>query len=134
MIAHDPGRRAGWVRFFGRRLIHVSTSILLPNDGEHVIVEYPEGRGGNTRATPDDLIALAYRAGKYAGRCEERGAIVTCVKPSEWKGGVPKKIHHPRIRKRLSSVELALCEGAPPDIWDAIGLGLWLLDTSSGQG
>lgn len=46
--------------------------------------------------------------------------------PGQWKGHVPKRAHHVRLRRALTQDELDL---APPleehDAWDAIGIGLF---------
>lgn len=126
MIFHDPGARAGWARFDTTgRLIQASKTLIRPAPGELVVIEYPESRGGRTKATTDDLIALAYRAGEYAGYARAHGAIVERVKPSEWKGSVPKNIHHRRILAVLDADEIAIVHGATKDVLDAVGLGLW---------
>lgn len=133
MIAHDPGARAGWAEFNeAGRLVRVERAELRPAPGERVIVEVPESRGGRTRATTDDLIKLATRAGDYVGFARAHGAIVETVTPSRWKGSVPKKIHHARIKASLSPAELALLAGASSDMIDAVGLGVWYL-TERGQ-
>lgn len=130
MIAHDPGNKPGYARFNGPTLTEVGTRFLVPvNRGPcheaRVIVEVPTGRGGNTKATPDNLIALALKAGRVIGRYEQLGQFVLTVTPNQWKGSVPKAIHHKRIRAALSTDELLLLVGASSDVIDAVGLGLW---------
>lgn len=49
--------------------------------------------------------------------------------PSAWKGNVPKEVHRERIAALLDPAERALLgplEG-DHDVWDAVGLGLWVV-------
>lgn len=56
------------------------------------------------------------------------------VRPSVWKGQVPKQVHHARLAALLEEGERVRAPGGrrgdsgdAPDTWDAIGLGLWAL-------
>ncbi len=132
LYAHDPGARQGWAAFRAGALAWAGTSwprAFVP--GATVVVEIPESRGGRTRATTDDLIKLALRAGEASGFARAALCIVVQVKPSEWKGSVPKAIHHKRILAQLDDAERAIVAGATKDVLDAVGLGIWYL-TSHG--
>jgi hypothetical protein len=49
-------------------------------------------------------------------------------RPGEWKGHVPKRVHHRRVNKALRPAELALMPAvAEHDAWDAAGIGLFAL-------
>lgn len=140
MIAHDPGNKPGYARFHGPTLVAVSKTFMDPPSpalfpwecDRRVIVEVPTGRGGNTKATPDNLIALALSAGRVIGRYEQLGQLVRTVTPNQWKGSVPKAIHHKRIRAALGEDELRLLVGATGDVIDAVGIGLWELGRLEG--
>lgn len=140
MIAHDPGAKPGYARFRGPTLIEVGTMFLFPvvylgsPEESRVIVEVPTGRGGNTRATPDDLIKLALTAGRVIGRYEQLGQYIHTVTPNHWKGSVKKEISHRRIKAVLGEDELRLLVGASGDVLDAVGLGLWELGRLAGPG
>jgi hypothetical protein len=49
-------------------------------------------------------------------------------RPGEWKGHVPKRAHHRRVRKALRPSELAIMPSVEEhDAWDAVGIGLFAL-------
>jgi hypothetical protein len=81
---------------------------------------------------PNDLVAVSMVAGAL---CATIPALnVHTVKPKEWKGQVPKQVHHPRIWRQLVGMELAVATAAKEkygprfhNAMDAIGLGLWKL-------
>ncbi len=86
---------------------------------------YTRGKGD-----PDDLIELAGVDGAILGRLmpvQQYG-----YKPREWKGSVPKDIHHARVRKTLTEAERQILENSAPaslrhNVLDAIALGKWWL-------
>jgi hypothetical protein len=68
------------------------------------------------------VFAQAFRATTHLG-----------VKPREWKGQVPKDVHHARLVKTLTPDELAMVEAsAPPslrhNVLDAVGIGRYWFD------
>jgi hypothetical protein len=81
---------------------------------------------------PNDLVAVAMVAGALC-------AAIPCKKietfwPAEWKGQVPKAIHHKRLMGKLSAAELTIVKEAKitagervHNILDAVGLGVWHL-------
>lgn len=106
----------------------------LPQFPLPLVVEIPQVyQGSKQKGDPNDLIQLAACAGYTVGRLsrelplEPRG-----VRPSEWKGQVPKEAHHDRVKGRLGPGELlnvALPSAASlhHNVWDAVALGLWAL-------
>jgi hypothetical protein len=93
--------------------------------GAEAVVEEPEYRTGS-RTPVRDLVQLALRAGVLVGLYRAWGSKVELVRPSRWKGSVPKEIHQRRIRAALEVEEhenLAQNHNAV----DAVGLGLWKL-------
>jgi hypothetical protein len=126
VIAHDPGRRAGWARFAPTGdLLMAQRTMLVPVPGELVLIEMPESRGGKTPASTDDLIVLARRAADYGGYSRAHRAEVEYVKPSRWKGTVRKDICCARTLAALTEAERVLVDHATHDVIDAVGLGLW---------
>lgn len=85
-------------------------------------VVYPGAKGLKT--DPNDLIALAYEAGRFYG-CFE--CPVTLIKPAGWKGQVPKDITKKRILSLLDDAEInAIVKGGDMhNVFDAIGIGLF---------
>lgn len=97
-----------------------------------LVIEVPQVYvAGRSKGDPDDLLELAgvdgaittlLRPGKIAG-----------FKPREWKGQVPKEIHHARVLRKLNEAETAVLERAnvPPslrhNVVDAVALGVWFL-------
>ena len=99
---------------------------------EHFLSEIPQVyRAGASKGDPDDLIQLAGVVGVFS-------ALVSAttywgVKPREWKGQVPKDVHHARLVKTLSEADLKMVEvAAPPslrhNVLDAVGLGRYWFD------
>lgn len=87
-------------------------------------VAYP---GSRTGGDPNDLIQVAASAGAAMGACD---CSIT-VQPVQWKGQLPKEIHHERLRKGPGWVyAMDSCLATVPvnlrhNVLDAIGIGLW---------
>jgi hypothetical protein len=98
----------------------------------HFISEVPQVyRVGASKGDPDDLIQLAGVVGVFA--CLFHATTYTGVKPREWKGQVPKDVHHARLVKTLTPEELAMVEAAAPpslrhNVLDAVGIGRYWFD------
>lgn len=100
-----------------------------------VVVEVPQVYpGGRGKGDPNDLINLAFSAGRYVAACGTDN--VTTVKPREWKGQIPKPkkgeeyIVKLRALKRLTPAEVRRIEVPKSklretDVFDAIGIGLY---------
>jgi hypothetical protein len=99
---------------------------------EHFISEVPQVyRAGASKGDPDDLIQLAGVVGVFSALFS--ATTYTGVKPREWKGQVPKDVHHARLVKTLTPEELAMVEAsAPPslrhNVLDAVGIGRYWFD------
>jgi hypothetical protein len=91
-----------------------------------LVLELPQiyqGRGG----VASDIIDLAAVVGAVASALG--GSVQTFYRPRDWKGQVPKEIHHPRVIAALQPNEMSavrLCQPASlmHNVWDAVGLGL----------
>ena len=85
-------------------------------------------RAGASKGDPDDLIQLAGVVGLFTGIIEADEYLG--VKPREWKGQVPKDVHHARLIKTLSAEDLEKINAAAPpslrhNVLDAVGIGKW---------
>jgi hypothetical protein len=140
LLAIDPGKKKlGWAFFSAGVLVRCGLSRIDGIDtlgrlavihalqlpcATRGIVELMTVYPGEGKSAPSDLLDVATVGAEVAGRkCD----FVEYVRPRDWKGQVPKEIHHPRIRERLESYELVVAKGANHDTMDAIGLGLHAL-------
>lgn len=100
---------------------HISVG-LSTREGGLVVVEMPQiYKYGKARKS--DIANLIFSAGRVADRYEDHVLYL----PAEWKGQVPKKIHHARVEAALSPAEKALLpkkKGELKHVLDAIGVGL----------
>jgi hypothetical protein len=96
--------------------------VLNPED---VAIEVPQVYPDDP-VPPNDLITLAMVAGVVLGHLSPLRA--TRYLPREWKGQVPKKVQHERLRAHLKSAELGRLDLPAPslqhNVWDAIGIGM----------
>ena len=128
LLAIDPGTHTGWALFdeklLGCGLGDPPTELAL-----RVVIEIPQIYPGHP-VPPNDLITLAFLAGRYAGRatCE-----VSTVFPHQWKGNLSKENCAARVRFRLSPEEKEVVDvlDIPAkqlhNVMDAIGIGLFAL-------
>lgn len=151
-LSLDPGVRAvGWALWsdVGRLLEagcsrapkHYSPSETVAHhsrqipSGEAVIVEEMVWRHGDVRSQSRDLLTVQLVGCTLAGILSSTG-IVVHLPAAEWKGRVPKNIHHPRIVAALTDGEPEVLsrglEGVPKtnrkEVLDAVGIGLYHLD------
>lgn len=135
VVAIDPGTNYGWSTWLDGRL-HASgrgqwrkqVTVWLPGlYADLVVVEYPTFYPGDRPGQANSLIRLAYIAGQLSAQIplKQPSGHVETVRPAQWKGSVPKKIHHERIRKAMAAAGMPVPTGASSDQLDAIGLGLW---------
>ena len=81
-----------------------------------------------------DLIAVSHTGAYVAGVL--RPHTLRYPTAQQWKGSIPKRIHHARIAQILSPAERAVVAWVAVrvpasllhNVWDAVGLGLWGLD------
>lgn len=87
-----------------------------------VVIEKPQVyQGALQKGDPNDLIDLTVLVGALVQGSRRSEILLTT--PRQWKGQVPKNIHHKRIRKRLP--DLGRCS---KDAMDAVGLCLYGAD------
>lgn len=141
LLAIDPGVDTGWALFNHSALLTRCGLGGPPysfEDVNHVIIEKPQVyRRALSKGDPNDLITLAIQVGRYVERFDKPylGTTVELVVPAEWKGQVPKAVHHARILDELTLVEktgianalASVATGKRHNTYDAIGLGLWAL-------
>lgn len=135
MMAVDPGTKSTGLAFFldgklrsADRRKFTTCAELQPFGQESLVdvlvCEVPQAYP-RSKVDPNDLIKLALLAGGLVAQTIAVHKVL--VKPREWKGQVPKKIHNARTLAALTPAELKLCEGVSHDEIDAVGLGLWYL-------
>lgn len=149
IVAFDPGVSTGWALFKDklvacglitwdgwnaeapefREAWFATVEEFAPN--RVAVVELPQVyRASQSKGDPADLIDTAFRAGMLASWVQPWCAIKT-VMPREWKGQLPKEVHHRRILAALTPEERAVldaCEAPRAkmhNVIDAVGLGLW---------
>jgi hypothetical protein len=133
-VAFDPGvKYLAWALFsFGK----LRKADLYRGDFDNLLLRVGSLRSAalavvecptrNFGVPEKDICELCRAAGEIGIQFDER----EYVSPSEWKGQVPKTVHHPRILTRLTDEERAVIpEGktARKHILDAVGIGLWRL-------
>jgi len=132
LVAIDPDCDLfGWALFDNGILWSCDVAITpyLPTfvgSPEYYVCEIPEDRPG-TRYRKNDIIRLALAAGRIVGSRQCK-----FMTPTQWKGQLPKSVHHDRMRAVMSKEELKILEwaientkkGAHPEILDAVALGL----------
>lgn len=154
LLAVDPGVRAlGWALFQYRSLAACGASILKQSDPDRNIALHREAIGyaeegvmermvwrpNDPKSRPNDLLNV-----QLIGAAALAGQVRTfrTVTPSEWKGTIPKAIHHKRIRSVLSEAETATLEEAlrgvrkshHKEVLDAIGIGLFAFKRTNKAG
>jgi hypothetical protein len=126
MLAIDPGLtgtgvcladsgRGGWIVWLGTarppkscprdvpsRVRSICEQIVhaLGHNFNVVVVEKPQVYAQRKQeGDPNDLVNVAVLAGAVLGYT--RAALTLDPLPHDWKGGVPKKIHHARLKQRF---------------------------------
>lgn len=142
VIGIDPGRTAGWSRFFDGHLAEAGrmpSEVILTQPPEAnigpaaVVIELPQVYPHHSRGDLNQLIDLAVLVGDLQGFYRRNGCDAILVTPVRWKGSVPKPIHNVRVLEALTDEERDLLPKRPRgsgfdhNMIDAVGLGLWLL-------
>lgn len=131
ILGIDPGKCTGWaILAEGGELIRCGEGWPPSLEGvRRAVVECPQiYRASKAPGDPNDLIKVAILVGRYVERLDQANVPVRLVKPAEWKGQVPKKIHNARVKGALQTAELArlakleLPESREHNVIDAIGL------------
>lgn len=131
-LAIDPGATTGWAFFDPDHLLLACGTGEPPNVAlGQLVIELPQSYPSHP-VPPQDLIQLAFLAGRYVGWEDETTEAKTLF-PHEWKGNLSKEVCAARVRSKLRGNELnvlAECEadvpkGAMHNVMDAIGIGLF---------
>ena len=85
-----------------------------------LVIEVPTSYPGHTATEP-----TLERMRRTAAAVARPWSLKRQVEPREWKGNVPKEIHHARALAALLPHEVALWSADDHDVRDAIALGLW---------
>lgn len=117
------GRIVGAWTFDGDELEPQITALARYVD--RVAIETPRAYPGSP-VRAQDLVRLARRAQAMATALECAGVAVRLVEPRSWKGTLPKKTFHGRVRKCLDTRDLALYDNLSEHAKEAVGLALWL--------
>jgi len=90
-----------------------------------LVIERPQVYQGRLqKGDPNDLVDLAVLVGVLLRHIPHVRALLP--RPRDWKGQVPKDIHHRRLRARVPDLG-----PASKDAMDAVGLALWGWDQRS---
>ncbi len=114
LFAIDPGvKTCATATSCSGRLVHVevipSLQRAIAGDPMPVIWERPQADG---RGAPvDDLIALTHAGADLARAVAGRDLSIRAVTPRQWKGSVPKPVHHGRLWSALRVDECELIGG-----------------------
>lgn len=135
MITVDPGVHGSGLAFWGGDGALELLTYEVPNPHEsrymdHMIIECPQiYMGHKMKGNPNDLIKLAFEAGRIASLAN----TYEIIKPRDWKGTIKKEVMLRRILSKLKDTELAYLKSLrlPPskekECIDALGIGLWRL-------
>ena len=138
LLAIDPGAHTGWAAFGCahytgdaglNRLLACGSGSPTLEFAARVVIELPQIYPSHP-VPPNDIITLAFLAGRYAGAAMP-GVEVSTVFPHQWKGNLPKDVCAARVRAKLSLAERAIVDacdapkGQMHNVLDAIGIGLF---------
>jgi len=129
-LSIDPGQNTGWALWWLGQLISCGIGEPPFQHVRQLAIEIPQAYQ-NSEVPYNDLITLAFQAGRYAG-ASGANVVVETYRPHDWKGSMSKSVSGYRVRVKLSPTELAVlaaCERVVPakqmhNVLDAIGVGL----------
>ena len=93
---------------------------------EKVWCEYPGFFGANVTAKSGALVKLAWFVGFLDGLFTPDFIPFVLVRVVDWKGNLPKIVVQGRIERLLKRNIITRMKTMPPDVFDAVGLGLWV--------
>lgn len=142
LLAIDPGKCTGWALFweFNSGDVRLWQAGVTDVDKDPVpwhllteaVCELPQVyRAAQSKGDPNDLIKVAAQVGRWEERAKSRGIPWVTYLPNEWKGQVPKDVHHRRAMRLLSEEENRripeMAETYRHNMMDAVALGLFRL-------
>ncbi len=118
--------------------IRIPDSIARPYQCAAAVVEHMEAKAARA-TTPQDLIEVEAVGCLVAASLAANWALIGA---SEWKGTIPKEIHHPRLLEVLNAAELMVVNEAlirvpvsnHKEVLDAVGIGLYYLRRTNRSG
>lgn len=135
LVAVDPGvHECGAALFVDRELRQAllvpatdAPLRILQAGAVQCVCEKPQVYYGRGKGRAADLVDLSIAAGRMTALYPTQYVL-----PAQWKGQVPKDVHHARVRKALDrqeiiTLDLALApvpEGKRHNVLDAVALGL----------
>ena len=146
VIAIDPDTKLyGWAVFEGNMFVacgveEVGRDLgLAPSGADLLVCEYPVARTKGRRVKAQDIIDLAYAAGRIVQSLAGPWSVVQLYTPMEWKGNLSKTQCHDRAKAVLRAKELTVLKaalrlnkkGVHSEILDAVSLGLYHLERTS---
>lgn len=116
------------------RAIQMATQIRWQLPSNHLertlVVEGQQFYGtAKSKGDPNQLIDLAVVTGVMVGMlgCDYTPLVPL---PREWKGTIPKDVHHDRLRRDhpewIAAVEAETPKSMQHHVWDAVGLLEWM--------
>lgn len=138
--AVDPGKKRSAVaafranEFVGVWFASDGSMEMKENQVGSVAMEMPQSYPSSA-VPPQDLLDLAAAGMAVSARLAKPLSNIRLIKPSEWKGQVPKNITQKRIERFLTMSERICLErclqlvtpSLRHNLYDAVGLGLFAL-------
>ena len=97
----------------------------------HAVVEMPRKYDEDKHERERDVLRVVAMAGAVSVMLAAGGTQVETVAPPEWKGQLPKDVHHPRVWgalvKESKEAEVLRPHAKDMDVLDAVAIGLWRL-------
>lgn len=122
------------------RALSMARQAIVPiRRGEHIVVCI-EGqqvyRSESAKGDPNDIVKLATVAGVMLGVIAQHGFCdVSMPLPRQWKGGIKKDKHHPRLKRDYPYWVEPVAADTPKSlqhhVWDAVGLLEWRKERSN---
>lgn len=110
------------------RAMGIAVAADWPLGVDYLVCEYPQVyRGAYSKGDPADLIELAGVVGAITVSVLSEKQIGFL--PKQWKGSVPKDVHHRRLRAQFTEADLQEVEwpaaSLAHNVWDSIGLAVF---------
>lgn len=122
-VAAPRTRTDGEARRLLARELLARAEVLDPDGDAAVVCETPQDYGSRSScyADLDRMRGTATILRAWLGPSSRWRMVL----PREWKGNVPKRVHHERVRDLLDATEAAGVPWGDLDVLDAVALGLW---------
>lgn len=123
---HPPSKAKAWhekMNWMARALDIYIAEADLPIHSVGCELPMMVRGGGEVVANSGALVKLSCCVGAFAGVCAMHDVEFVPVPVHDWKGQLPKTMVNRRIKKLLGA---ANCREFRADIWDAVGIGLYM--------